>query len=124
MLKLFALRVRSGDIYFSLGEVLTLNVKKGEDLERNMTAKSTNGPIPSLLGSDRTIHDKIDAGQFIKGPREYPFPKMLTCLTGRVVICIWQWYSNYLCGIYNSHKHIAVISNHSCCSMRHTLHYI
>ena len=37
--KNFTLRVRSGDIYFSLGKVLTLNVKNDEDLKRNMTAK-------------------------------------------------------------------------------------
>ena len=37
------LRVRSGDIYFSLGEVLTLNVKYGEDVNRNSTVKKYPG---------------------------------------------------------------------------------
>ena len=37
MYKLFTLRVRSGDIFLSLGEVLTLNVKNYEDLKINFT---------------------------------------------------------------------------------------
>ena len=79
MLKLFTLRVRSGDIYFSLGEVLTLHVKNGEDLKRNMTAKKYQWSYAKFACSDRSNHDKIDAGQLIIGPREYTFPKMFTC---------------------------------------------
>ena len=37
----------------------------------------------------------------IKGV-EYLLPPKCR-LTGRVVICIWTWYLNHLCGIYNSH---------------------
>ena len=29
----------SGDIYFSLGEILTLNVKNGENLKKQLTVK-------------------------------------------------------------------------------------
>ena len=32
---MFYIRVRSGDIYFSVGEVLTLNVKNCKDLKNN-----------------------------------------------------------------------------------------
>ena len=55
--------------------------KNGEDLKRNMTAKKYQWSYTMFACSDRSNHDKIDAGQLIIGPREYPFPKMFTCLT-------------------------------------------
>ena len=45
MSKLFTLKVGSGDVYFSFGEVLTLNVKNGENLERTLTGKK----VPTVL---------------------------------------------------------------------------
>ena len=59
MLKFFTLRVRSGDNYFSLWEVLTLSVKNGEDLKASWQWTSTHGPVPSLLCSDKLSHDKM-----------------------------------------------------------------
>ena len=47
MSKLFTLRVGSGDVYFSFGEVLTPNVKNGENLERNLTG--TGKKVPTVL---------------------------------------------------------------------------
>ena len=52
--------------------------QKGEDLKRNMTAKKYQWPYTKFACLDRSNHDKIDAGQLIIGPREYPFLKMYT----------------------------------------------
>ena len=70
--KTFTLRVKSGDAYFWFGDVLTLNVKNGENIERNLTGKK----VPTILyhvcifRSDRV---KMRSGLVKIGPREYPF---------------------------------------------------
>ena len=74
MYKLFTLRVRSGDIYFSIWEVLTLNVKNYEDLKKTLTGKH----VPNVLYQVcfvRTDQDKISSRAGYDRSREYPFPK-------------------------------------------------
>ena len=77
------------DLEFIRAELVDLKklVLKREDIKEII-----RDVVKEILKDDEhIIANKIDEGiQVIP-------------ITGRVVICIWQWYLNHLCGIYNSH---------------------
>ena len=70
--------VRSGDIYFSLGMVLTLNVKSGEDLKINLKWKKVP-MVPCQVCFYQTYRFKVRSKASFIGLKRVKIQKIFSC---------------------------------------------